>query len=162
MNLRELWHFRELLYFLAWRDVKVRYKQTVLGAAWAILQPASMVVFTIFFGRLAHVPSDDLPYPIFVYLGVLPWTFFSTAVTAAGNSVVGSAAADHQDLLPTPGHPLCIGGRGLVDLAIAFVPAHRSDVLTIESFPAGKCCWSAPYRPMAALMRSVWALCWPP
>src|SRR5262249_47922422 len=81
LNLRELWQFRELLYFLVWRDVKVRYKQTVLGVAWAVLQPAlMMVVFTIFFGRLAGVPSGDMPYPLFVYAGLLPWTFFATAV----------------------------------------------------------------------------------
>src|SRR5207248_5123714 len=91
LNIRELWQFRELLFFLTWRDVKVRYKQTVLGAAWAILQPLlMMVVFTIFFSRMAGVPAGDLPYPLFAFAGLLPWTFFATAVTSAGNSVVGS------------------------------------------------------------------------
>ena len=84
LNLRELWRYRELLYFLVWRDVKVRYKQTALGAAWAILQPAlMMVVFTVFFGRLAHVDSGGLPYPLFAFLGLLPWTFFATAIASA-------------------------------------------------------------------------------
>src|SRR5690348_2156864 len=91
INVRELWRYRELLYFLTWRDVKVRYKQTLLGAAWAILQPVMMmVVFTIFLGRLAKLPAGDLPYPIFVFAGLLPWTFFATAIANAGNSVVGS------------------------------------------------------------------------
>src|SRR5579872_2196968 len=77
----ELWRFRELLYFLVWRDFKVRYKQTALGVAWAVLQPVfNMVVFTIIFGRLAHLPSDGLPYAVFVYAGLLPWTFFSASV----------------------------------------------------------------------------------
>src|SRR6266446_3628293 len=85
VNVRELWRYRELLWFLAVRDVKVRYKQTLLGAAWALLQPAMMmIVFTVFLGRLARVPSADLPYPLFVYAGLLPWTFFATAVANAG------------------------------------------------------------------------------
>src|SRR5947207_5207289 len=91
INIRELWHFRDLLYFLTWRDVKVRYKQTVLGVAWSVLQPAMMmVVFTIFFSNLAKLPSGDLPYPLFVLAGLLPWTFFTTALGNAGNSVLGS------------------------------------------------------------------------
>src|SRR5438045_450644 len=81
INARELWRYRELVYFLAWRDVKVRYKQTFLGAAWAVLQPAMMmVVFTIVFSRMAGLPSGDVPYPLFVYAGLLPWTFFASAV----------------------------------------------------------------------------------
>jgi lipopolysaccharide transport system permease protein len=91
VNLRELWQFRELIVFLTWRDVKVRYKQTILGAAWAVLQPAlMMVVFTIFFSRMAGMPSGGLPYPVFVFAGLLPWTFFANAVSAAGQSVVGN------------------------------------------------------------------------
>src|ERR1041384_2894653 len=94
LNVRELWHYRELLYFLTWRDVKIRYKQTVLGAAWAILQPVlTMIVFSIFFGRLAGLgeKTGAIPYPIFVYTGLLPWTFFASAITTSGNSLVGSA-----------------------------------------------------------------------
>src|SRR6516164_1514943 len=82
LNLRELWSYRELLYFLTWRDIKIRYKQTVLGVTWAILQPVvSMLVFTLVFGKLAHMPSDGIPYPVFAYAGLLPWTFVSTAVS---------------------------------------------------------------------------------
>src|SRR3990172_10517699 len=82
LNLKELWLFRELVYFLTWRDVKVRYKQTTLGAAWAILQPfLTMVVFSVFFGRLAGIPSDGLPYPIFAYCALLPWQLFAHALT---------------------------------------------------------------------------------
>src|SRR5712692_318987 len=89
LNLREIWQFRDLLYFLIWRDVKVRYKQTVLGAAWAVLQPLlMMIIFTLFFGRLAGISSGDLPYPVFAFAGLLPWTFFATCIAAAGDSVV--------------------------------------------------------------------------
>jgi len=91
-NLHGIWRYRELLYFLVWRDVKVRYKQTVLGAAWAVLQPfLTMIVFSLFFGRLAGIPSEGLPYPIFSYAGLLPWTFFSQGMNQAGNSLAGSA-----------------------------------------------------------------------
>src|SRR5438132_2417682 len=87
----EMWRYRELLCFLVWRDVKVRYKQTVLGAAWAIIQPfAQMVILSIFFGRMADMPTGGIPYPLFVFAGSLPWTFFSNAISSAGGSVVGS------------------------------------------------------------------------
>src|SRR5688500_18661538 len=92
LKLRELVEYRELLFFLVWRDVKVRYKQTLLGAAWAVLQPLfMMIVFTIFFGRLAKVPSDGVPYALFSYTALMPWTLFATGMTMASNSVVGSA-----------------------------------------------------------------------
>src|SRR6476469_8782623 len=92
LGLRELWEYRELLYFLTWRDVKVRYKQTALGAAWAVIQPFFlMVVFSLFFGRLAGVPSDGIPYPVFAYTGLVPWTFFSRGLTQSSNSLVDSA-----------------------------------------------------------------------
>src|SRR5689334_14650319 len=91
-NLLELWRYRELFYFLTWRDVKVRYKQTALGAAWAILQPLfNMLLFTLIFGRLARLPSDNIPYPLFAFAGLLPWTFFANAVSAAGSSLVGNS-----------------------------------------------------------------------
>src|SRR5512138_861191 len=92
LRLGELWHYRELLYFLTWRDVKIRYKQTALGAAWAVLQPLfNMLLFTLIFGRAAKMPSDGIPYPLFAFAGLLPWTFFSNAISSAGNSLVGSA-----------------------------------------------------------------------
>src|ERR1700755_1773811 len=87
----ELWRYRELLFFLAWRDIKVRYKQTVLGAAWAVLQPlATMIVFSVMLGRVASAPDAAVPYPLFVFAGLLPWLFFAGAMTAAGQSVIGN------------------------------------------------------------------------
>src|SRR5262245_19373720 len=120
VNLRELWKFRELLYFLTWRDVKVRYKQTMLGAAWAILQPAMwMIVFTIFFSRMARVQTGDVPYPIFAYLGFLPWTFFATAISNAGNSVVGSERLVTKVYFPRLSIPFASVLAAVVDFAIA-------------------------------------------
>jgi lipopolysaccharide transport system permease protein len=122
LKLRDLWAYRELLFFLTWRDVKVRYKQTVLGIAWAIIQPlATMLIFTLLFGRLARVPSDGIPYPIFAYAGLLPWTFFSNAVTNSGNSLVGSANLVTKVYFPRMIIPASAIGAGLVDFAIAFV-----------------------------------------
>jgi len=122
LNLRDLWAYRELLYFLMWRDVKVRYKQTVFGAAWAIMQPLfTMLIFTLFFGTLAGLPSDNLPYPIFAYAGLLPWTFFSHAVISSSNSVVGSANLITKVYFPRLIIPSAAVGAALVDFAIAFV-----------------------------------------
>jgi homopolymeric O-antigen transport system permease protein len=120
INVGELWRFRELLFFLAWRDVKVRYKQTALGAAWAILQPAlMMVVFTIFFRRMANVPTDDIPYPLFSYAGLVAWTFFATAITSAGNSVVGSERMITKIYFPRLAIPFAAVGAAVVDFVIA-------------------------------------------
>src|SRR5260370_25526363 len=121
LNVRELWQFRDLLYFLAWRDVKVRYKQTVLGAAWAVLQPGMMmVVFTIFFSRLGQVPSGDLPYPVFVFAGLLPWSFFATAIANAGNSVVGSERLITKTDFPRLAVPFAAVAAAGVEFGIAF------------------------------------------
>ena len=122
LGLRELWQARELIYFLAWRDLKVRYKQTVLGATWAILQPvAGMVVFSVIFGRLVGVPSDDVPYPVFSLAALVPWTFFSNGVTQAANSLVGSRSLITRVYFPRLAVPLASVLAGLVDLAVAFV-----------------------------------------
>ena len=122
INARELWRARELIFFLAWRDVKVRYKQTALGAAWAVLQPLMMmVVFTIFFGRMAGVPSGDVPYPLFALAGLLPWTFFATAVTAAGNSVIGNERLITKIYFPRLAVPLASIGAAVVDFTVACV-----------------------------------------
>jgi len=122
VDVRELWEFRELLYFLVWRDVRVRYKQTVLGALWAVLQPALfMIVFTAIFGRLAHLPSDNVPYPVFVYAGLLPWTFFASAITTSSLSLVNSANLITKIYFPRLIIPLSAVGVGLVDLAVASV-----------------------------------------
>ena len=121
LNLRDLWAYRELFYFLTWRDVKVRYKQTLLGAAWAILQPVcSMIIFTLIFGRLAGIPTDGIPYPIFAYAGLLPWLFFSNAVTNSGNSLVGSSHLITKVYFPRMLIPGAAVAAGLVEFGIAF------------------------------------------
>ena len=120
VNVGELWRHRELLFFLAWRDVKVRYKQTALGVAWAVLQPLMMMaVFTVFFGRLAGLPSGDLPYPLFAFAGLLPWTFFATALASSGNSVVASERLITKIYFPRLTVPFAAVGAAAVDFAIA-------------------------------------------
>lgn len=118
----EIWRFRELLYFLTWRDIKLRYKQTALGAAWAIIQPLfAMLLFTLFFGKLARIPSDDIPYPLFAYAGLLPWTFFANAVTGSSNSLIGSSTLITKVYFPRVIIPVAPVAAGLLDLVIAFV-----------------------------------------
>jgi lipopolysaccharide transport system permease protein len=120
INLKEIWKYRELFYFLTKRDIKVRYKQTVLGGLWAIIQPLfTMIIFTLFFGKLAKVPSDGIPYPIFVYAGLLPWTYFSNALTASGNSLVGSSNLITKVYFPRLIIPASASLAGLVDFLIA-------------------------------------------
>ena len=120
VNVRELWQYRELLALLVWRDVKVRYKQTVLGAVWAILQPVMMmIVFTIFFGKVADLPSGGFPYPVFVLAGLLPWLFFSTAISNAANSVVGSEKLITKVYFPRLAIPFSSVMAALADLMIA-------------------------------------------
>ena len=122
LNLAELWAYRELLYFLTWRDVKVRYKQAALGIAWAVIQPLfTMLVFTLFFGRLAKIPSNGVPYPLFSYAALLPWTFFANAVTNSGNSLVGSSNLITKVYFPRLMVPAAAVAAGLVDFAISFV-----------------------------------------
>ncbi len=122
LRLRELWEYRELLYFLTWRDVKVRYKQTVLGGAWAIIQPFfTMVVFSLFFGRLAGMPSDGVPYPIFSFAALVPWTFFSNALTQSSNSLVGNANLITKVYFPRLVVPLSSVLSGVIDFALAFL-----------------------------------------
>lgn len=121
LNLRDLWQYRDLLYILIVRDIKVRYKQTVLGALWAIIQPfLIMLIFTFFFGRLAGMPSDGVPYPIFAYTGLLPWTFFSNAVTNSGNSLVGNSNLVTKIYFPRMIIPIASVASGLLDFLIAF------------------------------------------
>jgi lipopolysaccharide transport system permease protein len=122
LRLKDLWEYRELLYFLMWRDIKVLYKQTVLGVAWAILQPfLTMVVFSIFFGRLAKVPSDGIPYPIFTYCALLPWQLFAKALTASGNSLVENQQLITKVYFPRLVIPTSAVLAGLVDFGISFV-----------------------------------------
>jgi lipopolysaccharide transport system permease protein len=123
VELRDVIAYRELFYFLVWRDLKVRYKQTALGVAWAVLQPLfTMLIFTLFFGKLAGIESQTggVPYPVFVYAGLLVWTFFSNAVTASGNSLVGNSNLLSKVYFPRVLIPAAAVGAGLVDLAIAF------------------------------------------
>lgn len=122
LDWRELWEYRELLYFLVWRDIKVRYKQTALGAAWAVIQPFfSMIVFSIFFGMLAHMPSEGIPYPVFTYVALVPWTFFANALTMASNSLVEQERVITKVYFPRLLVPAAAVLAGLVDFAIAFV-----------------------------------------
>lgn len=121
LKLQELWEYRELLYFLTWRDVKVRYKQTVLGAAWAVIQPfLTMVVFSLFFGKLAKVPSDNIPYPIFAFAALVPWTFFSNGLTQSSNSLVGQSNLIKKVYFPRLVIPISGVIGGLPDFLISF------------------------------------------
>ena len=121
LRLADVWAYRELLYFLIWRDIKVRYKQTVLGAGWAILQPFfTMVIFSIFFGRLAQMPSDGVPYPIFAYAALVPWTFFANGLTQAVNSVVGGSSLIKKVYFPRIILPIAAVLAGVVDFLFAF------------------------------------------
>lgn len=122
LGLREIWAYRELLYFFVWRDVRVRYKQTVLGASWAIIQPLfTMLVFSLFFGRLAKMPSDGVPYPLFSYAGLVPWTFFASGLALAANSLVGSANLITKVYFPRPIVPVASVLSVAVDFALAFI-----------------------------------------
>ncbi|MCI0709839.1 MAG: ABC transporter permease [Chloroflexi bacterium] len=121
LKLKELWEYRELLFFLVWRDIKVRYKQTILGASWAILQPfMTMIVFSLFFGRLAQIPSDGIPYPIFSYAALVPWTFFATGLGMSSNSLVNSSNLIKKIYFPRLVIPMGSVMSGAVDFVLAF------------------------------------------
>jgi lipopolysaccharide transport system permease protein len=161
LGLRDLWTYRELLYFLAWRDVKVRYKQTVLGAAWAILQPLlTMAIFTVLFGRLARMPTDGEPYPMFCYAALLPWNFFVTAVGNSSSSLVANSNLITKVYFPRLVIPIAAVSAALVDFAIAsavlivMMPFYRIGVHTgllmlapltvaVTFFTAAAGAWSA-------------------
>jgi lipopolysaccharide transport system permease protein len=121
LKLNELWRYRELLYFLAWREVRVRYKQTALGAAWAIIQPLfTMLVFSLFFGRLAKMPSDGIPYPLFSLAALIPWTFFANGLTQSSNSLVTNANLISKVYFPRLAMPISAVASGAVDFGISF------------------------------------------
>jgi lipopolysaccharide transport system permease protein len=148
INVRELWHFRDLLYFLVWRDVKLRYKQTALGVAWSVLQPAMMmVVFTIFFSNLAKLPHGELPYPVFVLAGLLPWTFFTTGLSQAGNSVIGSERLITKVYFPRLAIPFASVGAAVVDFLIAL------SLLGVMML-----CWQVPPAPTVFLLPVIFLL----
>lgn len=122
LNLGELWQFRELVYFFVWRDVKIRYKQTAIGAAWAVLQPfLAMVVFTLFFGRLAHIPSGGIPYPVFYYSALLPWLYFAASLQAATNTIVENQRVITKVYFPRLALPISAVLAGLVDFGVGFL-----------------------------------------
>jgi lipopolysaccharide transport system permease protein len=122
LKLRELWEYRELLYFFVWRDIKVRYKQTVLGISWAILQPFfTMVIFSLFFGRLARVPSDGVPYPLFSFAGLIPWMFFANGLNQAANSLVTNSNLISKVYFPRLTIPIASVLAGLADFVPAFL-----------------------------------------
>lgn len=122
LKLEEVWEYRELLYFLAWRDIKVRYKQTVLGVSWAIIQPFfSMIIFSIFFGGLAQIPSDGIPYPIFTYAALVPWTFFANGLRQSTESLVSGANLLKKVYFPRLVMPMAAVLSGLVDFTLAFI-----------------------------------------
>jgi len=122
INFKEMWEYRELFYFLMWRDIKVRYKQTALGATWAIIQPLfTMLVFSLFFGKLAKIPSDGIPYPIFAFAALVPWTFFSNGLSSASNSLVGDANLIRKVYFPRLAIPISTILSGVVDFFLAFL-----------------------------------------
>ncbi len=122
LNLRALWEYRELLYFLIWREVKIRYKQTVIGLAWVILQPLiTILIFTVVFSHFARIPSDGIPYPIFAYTGLLPWSYFASAVGRAGNSLLGDAQLLEKVYFPRPIIPISSVVSPLVDFIFGFL-----------------------------------------
>ena len=122
LKLGELWAYRELLYFFVWRDIKVRYKQTVLGVSWAIIQPLfTMVIFSLFFGRLAGVPSDGIPYPLFSYAALVPWSFFANALTQASNSLLVGSGMLKKVYFPRLTMPIATVFAGVVDFTLAFI-----------------------------------------
>jgi lipopolysaccharide transport system permease protein len=122
LRLKELWGYRELIYFLTWRDIKVRYKQTALGIAWAIIQPFfTMVVFSLFFGRLAKISSDGIPYPIFSFAALVPWTFFANGLNHASNSLVLNTNLIRKVYFPRLAIPIATVSAGLIDFVLSFV-----------------------------------------
>ena len=122
LRLEEVWAYRELLYFFVWRDIKIRYKQTVMGISWAIIQPVfTMVIFSLFFGQLAGVPSDGIPYPIFSFAALVPWTFFANALNLTSNSLVNSADMIKKIYFPRLTLPMATVLAGILDFAVAFI-----------------------------------------
>jgi lipopolysaccharide transport system permease protein len=159
LDLRELWEQRELIYFLAWRDLKVRYKQTALGASWAILQPVfAMVVFSIFFGQLGRIPSDGLPYPLWSFAGLVPWTFFAQGLSQAANSLVMSQNLLRKVYFPRLAIPIATVLSVALDFAIAFLV-----LVGLMMFygvqPTGRAIWVLPLSLLAfvtALGAGIW------
>ncbi len=144
LRLQDIWAYRELLYLLIWRDIKVRYKQTVLGAAWAVIQPfMTMVVFSVVFGALARIPSNDIPYPIFSYCGLLPWMYFANSLSQASNSLVENQRLITKVYFPRLLLPLRSVVSGLVDFGISFLVLIGMMVY-YSRFPSSNALWAVP------------------
>jgi len=159
LDFRELWIYRELVYFLTWRSLKVRYKQTILGAVWAVLEPfLTMVVFTIFFGNLAKVGSDNIPYPIWSYAGLLPWGLFSKALSDASRSLVANSHMITKIYFPRIILPLSSILAGLVDFAIAFVVLIGM-MLFYKQFPTSAV-WTLPLFLLLAMITALGVALW--
>jgi lipopolysaccharide transport system permease protein len=158
-KLRELWEYRELLYFFAWRDIKVRYKQTVMGALWAIIQPFfTMVIFSLFFGRLANVPSDGVPYPVFSFTALVPWTFFANALAQASNSLVSNANMIKKIYFPRLALPIATVLAGVIDFAVAFIVL-LGIMLFYGLVPTVNAIW-LPFFALLALITSLGVSLW--
>jgi len=159
LNLRDLWLYRELIFFMTWRDLKVRYKQTLLGASWAILQPfMTMIVFSIFFGNLAKVPSDGVPYPIFSYTALIPWTLFSKALQDASRSLVANRHMITKVYFPRMILPLSSVMAGLVDFLIAFIVLFG--MMCYYKIPPTVNVWALPLFLLLALVTAVGVGLW--
>ncbi len=154
LRLRELWEYRELLYFLAWRDIKIRYKQAALGVAWAVIQPLlTMVIFSVIFGQLAKLPSDGIPYPVFSYAALLPWQLFAGALQRAGTSLVGNSNLITKVYFPRLVIPISAVAAGLVDFAISFVV-----LLGLMAFYGITPTWAILTLPLFVLLAALTAL----
>ena len=154
LGVREIWEFRELLFFFVWRDLKVRYRQTLLGASWAVIQPLStMVIFSVFFGRLARVPSDGVPYPVFSFAGLVPWTFFATALTQASTSLVLHQNLVKKVYFPRLVIPIAVVLVGIVDFAIAFVV-----LIGMMAFYGLRPTWHVVWAPLLLVLAIITAL----
>jgi len=148
LKLKELYEYRELLFFFTWRDIKVRYKQTALGAAWAIIQPVfTMLVFSLFFGRLGRIPSDGVPYPIFAFAALVPWMFFAHGLTHASNSLVESANLIRKIYFPRLAIPISTILGGVIDFCIAFCV-----LLVMMAFYRIAPTWNILWRPLLLLL----------
>ncbi|HEX8321715.1 ABC transporter permease [Longimicrobium sp.] len=160
INARELWAYRGLFWFLVWRDVKVRYAQTLLGAGWAILQPVlTTLVFAVIFGRLARIPSDGVPYPVFALAGLVPWTYFSTALSGAGGSLVSSSHLITKVYFPRLVIPFAPILAGLVDLGVAFVVL-LGGMLAYGVVPSPAALVVVPLLVLAMVLTVAGAGCW--
>jgi len=159
LRLRELWEYRELLYFLVWRDVKVRYKQTALGASWAIIQPLlTMIVFSIFFGRLGKIPSDGIPYPIFSFAALVPWTFFANGLNQSAGSLVSSAALLKKVYFPRLTIPIATVLSGTIDFALSLA-ALLAMIAYYQIWPTSRIVW-LPLFLLLALVTSLGVGLW--